>query len=163
MSNVVTGRTTARPKAARCPGCDARKQYGEPNPNDSWAAGLSLTEKQVDLLLVAAAEFDAFSDECRFCNHVHLDGPCIEIDPGPTPTDDPVTCECKVYVPRPPAPMVDFIDWVSVDALRPKHYQVPEFDGRKPSVDDANAYRARFHRHPDPLPMVPMKLRKLVS
>jgi hypothetical protein len=58
---TTTGRTFAR--RARCPSCDARQQFGEPKISGTWPARLRLTQEQIDLLLVAAAEFRDICDE----------------------------------------------------------------------------------------------------
>jgi hypothetical protein len=56
----------------------------------------------------------------------------------------------------------DFIDWLKPD-LNGKWPKPPApIEGTKPRAELAGRDTVR-HRHPDPLPMVPMKLRKLVS
>jgi hypothetical protein len=57
---VTTGRTMER-KA--CPGCNLRYSVGAPQASDTWPARLSLSPYQLDLLLLAAAEFRELCDE----------------------------------------------------------------------------------------------------
>ena len=51
---VRTGRVDTRKV---CTACGARIRLGEPKPTSTWPARLHLTDEQLNLLLVAAAEF----------------------------------------------------------------------------------------------------------
>ncbi len=58
---ILTGRTEARRQL--CASCRVRIKVGEPRALDSWPTRLNLSQTQVDLLLVAAAEFRDLSDD----------------------------------------------------------------------------------------------------
>lgn len=51
---VKTGRIDSR---RRCAGCNARIKLGDPAPTDTWPHRLHLTDEELDLLLVAAADY----------------------------------------------------------------------------------------------------------
>jgi hypothetical protein len=61
-TGVETGRKLQR-TPRRCEGCEARLTIGDPKPNGAWAQRLKLTPEQVDLLLIAAAEYRDLCDE----------------------------------------------------------------------------------------------------
>lgn len=56
------GRTYVRTRH-RCEGCQARITIGFPKTNLHWAERLHLTSEQVDHILQAAAEYEAFSED----------------------------------------------------------------------------------------------------
>lgn len=58
--NVAT--TPGRKVKPRCPTCDIRLVVGEPSPDARWE-GMSLTQEQVNKLLLAAAEFDDVAEQ----------------------------------------------------------------------------------------------------
>ncbi len=49
---------TCKSRAGRCESCGVRLTVGEPKVNDTWTTQLTLTAKEWNLLLMAAAEFD---------------------------------------------------------------------------------------------------------
>ena len=57
---LFTGRITTR---RICQSCRMRYAFGEPKPTDSWPARLRMNSDQIDLLLVAAAEYKQLCDE----------------------------------------------------------------------------------------------------
>lgn len=62
---VIVGRPLACPACNNrriCSSCGSKIRYGKPNPNGRWEQ-LRMTEAQWRYLLMAAAEFDALSDE----------------------------------------------------------------------------------------------------
>ena len=63
QGTVVTGRQKARLTEKLCIGCGMRRSIGDPKPNAIWPQRLSLTPEQVDLILVAAAEFEELSEQ----------------------------------------------------------------------------------------------------
>lgn len=119
MSHGVTsGRTIAGrygSPSSYCQGCDMRLLVGEPRASSAWPALLMLTPEQVDVLLMAAAEWE-------------------ELGGGTA---------------------VEFVDWMSVDALRAKVLPPPDHDGAPPRWEKtgvtAGPHRAS-HRHPFPIP-----------
>lgn len=78
-------------KKGRCPSCDARLVYGNPHTVDRWS--LNLTQKQINQLLLAAAEFDAFHED--------------------------MLRQALRYDTEPPerASAVEFVDWMTPDIL----------------------------------------------
>lgn len=73
-SGVTTGRNLTRVGNV-CHGCHARIEIGEPKGSDSWPARLSLTKDQVDLLLLAAVEYEEMSEEAQ-----HISNACEFVD-----------------------------------------------------------------------------------
>jgi hypothetical protein len=63
VDKATTGRTLARTNNYVCESCKVRRALGEPKPNDSWAQRLHLTQLQIDLLLLAATEFELLSED----------------------------------------------------------------------------------------------------
>jgi hypothetical protein len=59
-SGVTTGRQAIR---YVCPSCEMRYKVGEPKAQDTWPAHLTMSPTQVDLLLVAAAEYRDLCEE----------------------------------------------------------------------------------------------------
>lgn len=134
MTVVRTGRTqrceTCR-STGFCASCRQRIRYGDPSPQDSWAARLSLTEDQMNLLLIGAAEFDEL-------HRMYVRR----------------ATERGLPIPETPS-AVDFMDWVSPSIVPPQAY---EADGGKPSKEVHGAVGGGLastrHRHPFPLPYV---------
>lgn len=131
---VLTGRISDRGRL--CAGCGERIKLGTPKPSSAWAARLRLTPEQVDLLLVAAAEYAEASDEVgeyesavEFVDWVRLDAlGLVSLDP---PT----------------------IDGIS----KPEVYTAAK--GEKGGLRKYN------HRHPDPIPYIPLSgsMRRIVG
>ena len=94
---VRSGRTGRCPRCKHeqfCAGCKQAIKFGDPKSLDLWAGRLSLTEDQINLLLVAAAEFEDL--------HRHY-----------------VARARRYDLPIPPAPTAwDFVDWVD-HSIRP--------------------------------------------
>jgi hypothetical protein len=63
MGRVETGRTYPRLRNYECESCHQRNAIGAPRASDTWPASLSINAKQMDLLLIAAAEFRDLSEE----------------------------------------------------------------------------------------------------
>lgn len=63
LGRTETGRIYPRSRTYQCESCKVRNAIGEPRASDTWPARLHLTEVQLDLLLVAAAEFRDLSIE----------------------------------------------------------------------------------------------------
>ena len=57
---VETGRRAERNP---CPSCEVRFKVGKPKATDTWPVQLTMSPAQLDLLLVAAAEFRDLCDE----------------------------------------------------------------------------------------------------
>lgn len=66
MRTVETGRRAVR---YACPSCQMRYKIGKPKATDSWPVHLTLSPMQVDLLLVAAAEFRDLCEEAGEYDH----------------------------------------------------------------------------------------------
>lgn len=60
---VETGRTLPRHRNYFCESCKVRRAIGEPKPMDNWPSRLSLSQYDLDLLLLAAVEYALLSDE----------------------------------------------------------------------------------------------------
>lgn len=58
-----TGREAARGRRGICLSCQQRYMLGEPKASESWPAQLHLSAEQVDLLLIAAAEYRDLCEE----------------------------------------------------------------------------------------------------
>lgn len=88
------GRNMAHKRYPRCPSCDARLKFGDPATSSTWPLRIHLEQRQIDVMLAAALEFDQMHRE--FVEMAERRG-----DEKPaTPT------------------AVDFIDWLTPDALR---------------------------------------------
>lgn len=59
-TTVTTGRTDTR---RLCLSCEARVKYGDPRNSEAWVARLQLNPEQVDLILLAAREYDLLCEE----------------------------------------------------------------------------------------------------
>lgn len=60
IGRVETGRVYPRSRTYECHSCQQRNAIGEPKASESWAAKMhaaGITEEQMDLLLLAAAEY----------------------------------------------------------------------------------------------------------
>jgi hypothetical protein len=111
---VQTGRTLPRSRY-ECHSCHLRNAVGTPKTLDTWAMrlhGVPLTDEQMDLLLVAAAEFRDLCDACRNCDHRDHLTVCRYRD-----DDEAPPCGCVRYEPSGWANAVAFVDWLRPDAL----------------------------------------------
>jgi len=129
MTYIQTGRKLAgRPRVSSesgpryCPDCDARMVWGEPNPNYPWDR-LRFTDDQMDLLLLAASEFDKISedngDESWAVSFVDWIRPDVLGLKGPVP---------------------------SFDGSPPRY-------ASGVVVSNRAATEGSIHRHPDPIPL----------
>ena len=62
-SGVETGRTLPRSRTYECESCHVRRAIGVPKVSDTWPAQLHINAVQLDLLLLAAAEFRDLCEE----------------------------------------------------------------------------------------------------
>lgn len=63
--NETTGRVKARSGPLYCATCGMRRLIGEPKARDAWTSQLTLTKREHEWLLVAAAEFEELSEEAQ--------------------------------------------------------------------------------------------------
>lgn len=63
MGRSETGRQYPRSRTYECHSCHQRNAIGTPRASESWPAKLRLSERQIDTLLIAAAEFRDLSEE----------------------------------------------------------------------------------------------------
>lgn len=118
-NGVETGRIMPR-RTYECHSCHVRNAIGVPRASDSWPPQLHLSEKQMDLLLVAAAEFREMCEECRSCKHGEHGTVCghrdvVMVAGRPREVGEP--CYCDNYEPLGWADAIAFLDWVRPDAI----------------------------------------------
>jgi hypothetical protein len=109
---VQTGRHLPRLREYLCESCRIRREVGEPGELSTWPSRLRLSKIDLDLLLVAAREFEDMSEECVTCHHHgHPGVPCPYHSDG--------ECTCTDYQPVSlEARAVDFIDWIVPEVER---------------------------------------------